>query len=36
MGVDQVVGNKFKAKEFTHFGIGGVEYSSFSADGEVT
>lgn len=25
MGVDQVVGNKFKAKEFIHFVIGGVE-----------
>ena len=33
MGVDQVVGNKFKAKEFTHFVIGGVESFKFFSGG---
>lgn len=33
MGVDQVVGNKFKAKEFTHFVIGGAESFKFFSGG---
>lgn len=33
MGVDQVIGNKFKAKEFTHFVIGGVELFKFFSGG---
>ena len=35
MGVDQVVGNKFKAKEFTHFVIGGVESFKFFSGGDI-
>lgn len=34
MGVDQVVGNKFKAKVFIYFVIGGVESLKFFSGGE--